>query len=50
MLTQKEMNPLGHLNAGTQGSRTALQRAGIEFTDQNGAGEGLLLRKRQKRK
>jgi transcriptional regulator with XRE-family HTH domain len=30
--------------------QTALQRAGIEFTDQNGAGEGLLLRKRQKRK
>jgi hypothetical protein len=28
--------------------QTALQRAGIEFTDQNGAGEGLLLRKRQK--
>jgi transcriptional regulator with XRE-family HTH domain len=29
--------------------RTALQRAGIEFMDGNGAGEGLLLRKRQKR-
>jgi DNA-binding transcriptional regulator YiaG len=27
----------------------ALQRAGIEFTDGNGAGEGLLLRKPQKR-
>jgi transcriptional regulator with XRE-family HTH domain len=29
--------------------QTALQRAGIEFTDENGVGEGLLLRKRQKR-
>jgi DNA-binding XRE family transcriptional regulator len=28
---------------------SALQRAGIEFTDGNGAGEGVLLRKRQKR-
>jgi transcriptional regulator with XRE-family HTH domain len=29
--------------------QTALQRAGIEFMDENGVGEGLLLRKRQKR-
>jgi hypothetical protein len=29
--------------------QTALQRAGIEFMDENGLGEGLLLRKRQKR-
>jgi transcriptional regulator with XRE-family HTH domain len=30
--------------------QAALERAGIEFTDENEAGEGLLLRKRQKRK
>jgi transcriptional regulator with XRE-family HTH domain len=30
--------------------QTALQRAGIEFTVENAAVEGLLLRKRQKRK
>jgi transcriptional regulator with XRE-family HTH domain len=29
--------------------QTALQRAGIEFIDGNGAGEGLLLRKLRKR-
>jgi transcriptional regulator with XRE-family HTH domain len=29
--------------------RTALQRAGIEFMDGKGAGEGLLLRKQQRR-
>ena len=29
--------------------QTALQRAGIEFMDGNGAGEGLLLRKLRKR-
>src|SRR5262249_14969277 len=29
--------------------QTALQRAGIEFLDENGVGEGVLLRKRQKR-
>jgi hypothetical protein len=29
--------------------RSALQRAGIEFIDGDGTGEGLLLRKRQKR-
>jgi DNA-binding transcriptional regulator YiaG len=29
--------------------QTALQRAGIEFMDEDGVGEGLLLRKRQKR-
>ena len=30
--------------------QVALQRSGIEFTDESAAGEGLLLRKRQKRK
>jgi transcriptional regulator with XRE-family HTH domain len=30
--------------------QTALQRAGIEFMDENGVGEGLLLRKRLKRR
>ena len=29
--------------------QAALQRAGIEFMHENGVGEGLLLRKRQKR-
>jgi hypothetical protein len=29
--------------------QTALQRAGIEFINEDGVGEGLLLRKRKKR-
>jgi transcriptional regulator with XRE-family HTH domain len=36
-------------NEAVKSIRTALQRAGIEFMDGNGAGEGLLLRKRQRR-
>jgi DNA-binding XRE family transcriptional regulator len=36
-------------NEAVKSIRTALQQAGIEFMDGNGAGEGLLLRKRQRR-
>jgi transcriptional regulator with XRE-family HTH domain len=34
-------------NEAVKSIRTALQRAGIEFMDGNGVGEGLLLRKRR---
>jgi transcriptional regulator with XRE-family HTH domain len=37
-------------NEAVKAIQTALQRAGIEFMDGNGGGEGLLLRKRQKRR
>jgi transcriptional regulator with XRE-family HTH domain len=36
-------------NEAVRAMRSALQRAGIEFMDGDGSGEGLLLRKRRKR-